>query len=115
LVLLLVGDPAVGHTGFESSEPGDGAETFEPVDLITLVFTGEAEPSGDGFVVLDGDGTVREPNDISTDGGTTWFLRFDPALGPGTIGVRWEVVAPDAHPIEGTFSFTVRSAVEVAE
>jgi len=29
--------------------------------------------------------------------------------------VRWEVVAPDAHPIEGTFSFTVRSAVEVAE
>ena len=40
--------------------------------------------------------------------GETWSLGFDSPLPAGSIGVRWTVVAPDAHPISGAFSFIVR-------
>jgi copper transport protein len=108
--LLLIAKPVSAHTGFESSDPADRTEVTDPVETIILVFTGEAEPTGEGFLVLDANGTQREPTERSTDDGKTWFLQFDPALGPGMIGVRWTVVAPDSHPIEGSFSFTVTAA-----
>lgn len=111
LAVLTVGvlstGPAAAHTGFESSDPTDGATVGEPVDIVTLTFTGQAEPTGGGFQVLDATGVLREPDQATTDDGLTWTLRFDPALAGGTIGVRWEVKAPDAHPIAGSFSFTV--------
>ncbi len=44
LVFLFAG-PAAAHTGFESSDPGDGAVLDAPVDEISLVFSGEAEPT----------------------------------------------------------------------
>ena len=34
-------------------------------------------------------------------------LGFEPALAGGEVGVRWSVRAGDAHPIEGSFAFTV--------
>lgn len=37
-------------------------------------------------------------------------LRFDEPLAGGDIGLRWMVAAPDAHPIGGSFSFTVTAA-----
>lgn len=36
-----------------------------------------------------------------------WTLGFDPPLASGVVGVRWTVRAPDAHPINGSFSFTI--------
>jgi copper transport protein len=98
--------PAAAHTGFESSDPADGSVTNEPVDAITLVFTGDAEPTGDGFQLLDPDGAVREPTEASTADGRTWVLLFDPPITGGSVGVRWMVKAPDAHPIDGAFSFS---------
>ena len=122
LTLLLVAvatatalaSPAAAHTSFESSDPGDGDAIDSPVEVITLVFSGEAEPTGNGFQVLDPSGTLREPTSATSDDGLTWVLRFDPALAGGTVGVRWEVKAPDAHPIDGSFSFSVAAAPAVA-
>ena len=105
--VILLASPAAAHTGFESSDPADGSPVDQPIEVITLVFTGEAEPTGDGFQVLDPTGAVREPTEATTVDGLTWTLRFDPALAGGTAGVRWMVKAPDAHPIAGSFSFTV--------
>lgn len=75
--------------------------------MITLSFTGEAEPAGSGFQVLDSDSERREPVEVTTEDGSTWKLRFDPAVAVGTVGVRWSVQAPDAQLISGGFSFTV--------
>ena len=105
-----VAGPAAAHTGFESSNPSDGASFDQPVDTITLIFTGEAEPTGTGFQVLDPTGELREPIEATSPDGSTWVLRFDPPLAGGTIGVRWTVRAPDAHPIGGSFSFDVTAA-----
>lgn len=98
--------PVAAHTGFESSNPSDGAVLDEPVELVTLVFSGEAEPTGEGFEALDVAGQIRSPAAATSDDGRRWVLRFEPALGGGAIGVRWTVKAPDAHPISGAFSFT---------
>lgn len=106
---------ASAHTGFESSDPADAAKASDPVDTITLTFTGAAEPTGTGFEVLDPTGQIREPIDASSDDGSTWVLRFDPPLSGGVVGVRWMVKAPDAHPIEGSFSFTAPAGAPEAE
>lgn len=107
LVILALGiAPAIAHTAFESSNPADGAESEGPIDEIRLVFSGEAEPAGDGFVVLDSSG-VRVPDLAVSDDNLTWVLQFNEPLSSGPTGVRWSVAAPDAHPIEGSFSFTV--------
>lgn len=106
-ILLLGATPAFAHTEFASSNPGDGSVLERPVTLIELVFSGEAEPAGDGFVVRDGAGAIREPDVVESVDRLTWVLSFDQPLPSGETGVRWSVAAPDAHPIEGSFAFTV--------
>jgi copper transport protein len=107
LTLVVMTGPASAHTGFESSDPADGTTSDTPVDTITLVFSGEAEPTGDGFQVLDPTGELRGPTEATTADGLTWVLRFDPPIAGGQAGVRWMVKAPDAHPIDGSFAFMV--------
>ncbi len=110
LLSLLVAVPAAAHTGFESSDPADGAVVDAGLESITITFTNTAEPSGEGFVVLDPDLGVREPTTIDRPDVGVFVLGFDPAISPGDVGVRWTVQAPDAHPIDGTFQFTVQPA-----
>ncbi len=98
------------HTSFDSSMPANGAVLAEPVDEILIAFTNPATEAGDGFVVLDPSGQVRVPSAVSTDDGKVFRLSFDPPLDGGQVGVRWSVRAGDAHPIEGSFSFTVGDA-----
>ena len=110
VALVLAARPASAHTGFESSEPSDGATVDAAVDRVTVVFTGAAEPAGPGFEIIDPTGEIRTPTEATTDDGSTWVLRFDPPLSGGVVGVRWMVKAPDAHPIDGSFSFTTPAA-----
>jgi len=101
---------ASAHTSFGSSNPADGAVLAEPVDEILIAFTNPATEAGDGFVVLDPSGQVRAPSSVTTDDGTVFRLAFEPPLDGGQVGVRWSVRAGDAHPIEGSFAFTVGDA-----
>lgn len=109
VVAVVAGWPiaAGAHTGFESSDPADGVVLDAPVDSITLRFSGAAEPAGDGFVVLDPVLGRREPSSVTTQAEGVFELGFDPAITGGEVGVRWSVQAPDAHPIDGSFRFTV--------
>lgn len=102
--------PALAHTDFEGSDPVDGQSVAGPVDRVTVTFTNPAQASGEGFVVLDSTGTPVESVSVETEDGTAFVLRFDPPLDPGEYGVRWEVQAGDAHPIDGTFRFVVTGA-----
>lgn len=111
VVVWLSAAPALAHTSFEASNPADGAILEAPIDRIELIFSGEAEPAGDGFVVLDPSGTVVVPDRISSADNLTWVLEFDEPLAGGMAGVRWSVAAPDAHPIEGSFAFTTPAIV----
>lgn len=111
VVLFSSVSPAYAHTEFESSDPADQSEIDEVLSEMRLTFAGVAEPAGEGFVILDGDGSLRKPTSVSTEDQLTYVLTFDPPLGGGEVGVRWSVAAPDAHPIDGAFSFTVNASL----
>lgn len=108
-VLLGFGTPASAHTGFESSDPADGVVLAEPVEVVTITFTGDATPVGDQFVALNAAGELQAPVEFTTEDDRVFVLRFDPPLAGGAIGIRWNVKAADAHPIDGAFSFTVEA------
>ncbi|WP_420451459.1 copper resistance CopC/CopD family protein [Ilumatobacter sp.] len=115
LVAILGPPPVVSaHTGFESSTPADGSTVDEPVEEITITFTGDATPVGDRFVALTPDGAIQEAASIETPDDRVFEVRFDPPLAGGPIGVRWTVQAADSHPIEGAFSFTVDAPAETS-
>lgn len=112
IVAAMVAEPASAHTGFESSQPGDGERSDVPVAEIVITFSGPADPVGEGFVVLDPAGAVRMPDSFDVDAERQrWTLGFDPPLAGGVVGVRWTVQAPDAHPINGGFRFTAGDPV----
>ena len=52
-------------------------------------------------------GVLQEPVSVSTLDDQMFTMRFDPPLAGGEVGIRWNVQAADAHPINGAFSFTV--------
>lgn len=108
-VAIVVGAPstASAHTDFESSDPAEGAVVDAPVSVVTISFTAEAEPVNDGFTALNAEGTLQQPVDVSVADGRVFTVTFDPPLAGGTVGVRWEVAAPDTHPIAGAFAFEV--------
>lgn len=97
------------HTGFGSSTPSSGSTIEEPVDLVTIVFTGESTPVGDEFIALTPEGLVQQAASIETLDNKVFSVRFDPPLAGGQVGIRWNVQAADAHPIEGAFAFTVNT------
>ncbi len=107
-LVLLVAAPAAAHTAFDSSDPADNSTVVGPVDEVQLRFDGPVVPTGEGFLVRVSNGDLRTPDRVDEqDGGENWLLGFDPPLEPGLVGVRWTVQAPDAHPIQGGFRFTV--------
>lgn len=107
LLSIGTGYDASAHTDFDSSSPTDGAAVAGPLAQVVVNFTNPARPAGDGFQLLDPTGAVRSPSSIDETDGTSFVLRFDPALEAGTYGLRWSVQAGDAHPIEGSFRFDV--------
>lgn len=115
IMMLALPGQAFAHTAFDSSSPADGDVVDAPVEVVTITFTNPAEPAGDEFRVLDGDGTLRTPAEVTTIDGRAFDLRFDPPLAGGDIGVRWQVRAGDAHPIDGSFTFTVTAASDDGE
>jgi len=108
IVALVVGFApiAAAHTDFEGSDPADGAVVSEPVSEIRVRFTAESLIAGDGFVVLTPSGEIISPEVRVSEDQREFTLVFDPPLASGDVGVQWSVRAGDAHPIEGTFSFT---------
>jgi copper transport protein len=103
------------HTGFDSSTPSNGATVDGPVGIVTLLFTGEATPVGDEFVALTAAGELQEPTSVTTVDNKLFSANFDPPLAGGQIGIRWNVHAADAHPIEGAFSFLVTAAAPTTQ
>ncbi len=101
---------ASAHTDFDSSVPADGSIVAGPVSIVTVNFTNPAIESGDGFQLLDPDGVVREPVSLDPTDGTTFIATFDPPLDAGVYGFKWDVQAGDAHPIQGSFQFTVETS-----
>lgn len=109
VVLLTVASPALAHTGLVSSTPAQDASVDGPLEEVTLTFSRPIELAGDGVRVLDGQG---DPVAVSaTVDAEVVTVRPRQPLDDGPYGVRWAVRSGDAHPVRGTFVFTVTPAV----
>ena len=105
-LLLAVGvaaAPSVGaHTGFESSDPADGAQVDAPVSTIVLTFTGPAEPAGDGFVILDPVHGERTPESVEQVDEGVYELGLDPPVEGGEVEGSFRFSTPTTSTESGS-------------
>nr|WP_231709304.1 copper resistance CopC family protein [Arthrobacter sp. zg-Y895] len=98
--------PAAAHDELTGSTPGNGAVVDTAPESVELTFSNVPAAIGSEVRVLDEEGTDWAEGQVRIlDNTATQQLR--PGAPAGSYTVQWRVVSSDAHPIEGTFGFTV--------
>lgn len=110
VLLVLLAAPASAHVDLTSSDPANGEVVDDPPETITLVFSTEAEPAGEGVLLVDAAGT---PLAAEVDYASPDRVVVTPAhhLGNGSYGVVWTMRAGDAHPRSGSIAFGVDALI----
>lgn len=109
VVFTVLGTPtaAWAHNALVSTSPGDGKTVAEPPSSIVLTFNEPAIASGTKVLVNGPSGSVTVGDPELVD--TTVEQALQPELAAGDYTVEWRVTSADGHPINGEFSFTVRT------
>jgi methionine-rich copper-binding protein CopC len=108
LALALLGGsgPAAAHDTAESSSPAAGATLAAPPEKVSVTFNRNPLAIGSQFLVNDAAGTNWADGGVQiVDNVASQKLRSGAPAGGYTV--MWRVASSDAHPIEGSFTFTV--------
>ncbi|MBC7632342.1 copper resistance CopC family protein [Aeromicrobium sp.] len=114
LTLLVLGSgPASAHASLVGSDPADGSSRATAPSTIVLTFN---ENIGDpAFVVVTApDGTKVSTSKVKAVDRTVTATVADIDK-KGRYSASYRVVSTDGHPVEGTFSYTVRSGQAVEQ
>ncbi|WIB03264.1 copper resistance CopC family protein [Arthrobacter sp. zg-Y919] len=104
--LLVSAPPAAAHDELTGSTPAAGAVLDAAPKSVELTFSSIPAAIGSQVRVLAEDGTDWAEGQVRIlDNTATQSVR--PEAPAGEYTVQWRVVSSDAHPIEGTFGFTV--------
>ena len=106
VAVLSASHPVVAHSDFSGSEPADGAEVAEAVDVMELTFALAVADPGGGVAAVATDGTTVVAS-LSTNDDRVWQATFDPPLGLGSHEVRYAMRAEDGHMVSGAVTVTV--------
>ena len=110
LVFALAG-PASAHADLATSIPTDGATLMRAPRALTLTFTEGVEVRDDGIRLIDASGADLDIGLPTHPGGRSTVVGVPlPRLGDGLYVVAWRAVSEDAHPIRGSFTFSVGMA-----
>lgn len=94
------------HSDLESTSPEAGATLDEPPTEVAMVFSGELEADGSGFVVTDADGTEVGAGEVDLDVAERNELRGAVEITePGVYTVSWTAIAADGDEQTGDFTF----------
>jgi len=107
---LLAPGRAAAHVRLVRSEPTPHAVLERPPGRVLLVFSGRVVATGTPIEVRDSLGRLVAHGGASL--GDTAVVLALPSLPRGAYTVRWGVLSPDGHPIEGTFGFRVAGRAE---
>jgi copper resistance protein C len=109
LALVLAVPLAQAHSHLQSSDPAANATLAASPKEIRLTFNMAFEPKFSTVRLLDASGKVVETPPAAPDpqNPKLLLLQLPQALPPGAYKVEWKVVAGDAHPMTGSFSFTI--------
>jgi methionine-rich copper-binding protein CopC len=107
LVVLIAGQ-AAGHETVVSSEPAAGAVLADPPDEVVVVFSGEIDPDGSSFVVVDASGAQVGAGEVDLAVADRNVLTGAVSIeDDGIYEVRWTAASADGHTEQGSFAFTV--------
>lgn len=109
VAFTVLGTPqaAWAHNALVSTSPGDGKTVTKPPSSILLTFNEPAIATGTKVLVTGPDGSVASGDPQLVD--TTVEQALLPELTAGEYTVEWRVTSADGHPINGEFSFRVRT------
>ena len=109
VVFTVLGTPqaAWAHNALVSTSPGDGKTVTKPPSSIVLTFNEPAIATGTKVLVTGPDGSVAAGDPQLVD--NTVEQALQPEMPAGEYTVEWRVTSADGHPINGEFSFTVRT------
>ena len=109
VLFTVLGTPpaAWAHNALVSTSPGDGKTVAKPPTSIVLTFNEPAIKTGTKVLVTGPDGSVTKGDPQLVD--TTVEQGLLPELSAGEYTVEWRVTSADGHPINGEFSFAVRT------
>jgi copper transport protein len=116
LILAVVPPTAWGHAAFLGSQPEPGSRLEAGPTQIELTFTEplNRELSSASLINLRSGEAV--PSALVSGGERGLVLRPQERLGRAAYEVRWHTVSTlDGHPLEGSFSFGVRTAAAGGE
>lgn len=113
LAPLVLAAPARAHDELIGSNPADGAVLAEPPARVELTFSGNPAAIGSVVRVSDADGGQWSEGEVAVLDQTA-SQDLSPGMPAGEYTVQWRVVSSDAHPIEGSFSFTLAAGAEGA-
>ncbi|WP_346927876.1 copper resistance CopC family protein [uncultured Arthrobacter sp.] len=106
--------PARGLRGYDAFTPGTN---FDPATLdLSLTLSDaplkSAQLNTSILKVTDSTGKTLSDDNVQVNGAT--LSTAITAGQPGPYTVQWRAVSSDGHPIEGTYTFTVRSSASTA-
>jgi methionine-rich copper-binding protein CopC len=104
--------PAWAHNALISTSPGAGKMVAEPPGSVVLTFNEPAIATGTKVLVSGPDGSATTGDPRLVDNTVEQDLKAE--LPAGDYTVDWRVTSVDGHPINGTFSFTVRTGSDAA-
>lgn len=107
LYVVVPARPALAHVDLVESVPGDGQVLEAPVEELRLEFSTAATLANDGVVVYDASAAPVEAT-VTVVSPTEILVVPSEPLADGAWAVTWSMQAPDAHPTNGGFEFTVR-------
>ncbi len=109
VLFAVLGTPqaAWAHNALVSTSPGDGKTLAKPPSSIVLTFNEPAIATGTKVLVTGPEGSVAAGDPKLVD--TTVEQALLPELSAGEYTVEWRVTSADGHPINGEFSFVVKT------
>jgi methionine-rich copper-binding protein CopC len=110
LASLLLGavGPASAHDAVESTSPAAGATLAAPPEAVSLTLNQNPLAVGSQILVNDAAGTNWADGPVEIVDNVV-SQKLKPGAAAGQYTVLWRVVSSDAHPIEGSFTFTATS------
>ena len=111
IALAALASPAFGHADLTRSDPAAGATVSTSPKQVTLSFSEGVTVRRDAIRVLDSNRSELDVGAPSHPGGRDSVVRSTlPALKDGLYVVVWHATSADAHPVSGSYTFSVGGA-----
>jgi copper resistance protein C len=111
--LLLLCAPALAHARLVETYPTGGGILAEPPEQVQLLFNEPIEAEFEPIEVYDQGGERVDEDDARVSPNDAKLLVADlGGLSEGSYTVEWRVTSADAHPISGTYGFTVNASAD---